>query len=363
MTAETMKAAVFMGPGRIEVQDVPKPVIEQPTDAIVRILRACVCGSDLWWYRGLSKQETGKTVGHEAIGIVESVGSGINDAAARDGAEPIHPGDFVVVPFTAGCGHCPACRAGFDANCMNPDATGKRGYQAQYLRYPHADWGLVKVPGKPEGYTDDQLDSLLTLSDVMATGYHAAASAEVAEGDTVVVMGDGAVGLCGVIASKLRGAKRIIAMSRHADRQALAKEFGATDIVPDRGDDAVKAVHKLLGVDEGKSAGADAVLECVGTELSFDTAVKVARPGAVVGRVGIPQSSQVDLDPLYWRNVGMCGGIANVTTYDRGLLLDAVLEGRINPGRVFTKRFDLEHAADAYAAMDKRESIKSLIMM
>lgn len=345
---DSLKAAVFMEPGKMEVHEVDKPKIEKPSDALIKIVRACVCGSDLWWYRGISKREANSLVGHEAIGVVEEVGADVSDIKA---------GDFVVVPFTHGCGHCAACLAGFDGDCLNQEAGGNGGYQGEYLRYTNANWGLVKIPGKPADYSDEQLNSLLTLADVMATGYHAAASAEVKEGDTVVVMGDGAVGLCGVISAKLRGAKRIIAMSRHEDRQKLAREFGAADIIPERGDEAVKKVMELTG------SGADAVLECVGTEQSVDTAVKVGRPGAVVGRVGVPQKAEMNTNNLFWRNIGLRGGIASVTTDDKNILLDAVLSGKINPGKVFTKRFDLDHIQDAYEAMDKRTAIKSLLVI
>ena len=217
---------------------------------------------------------------------------------------------------------------------------------------------MVKIPGQPSDYTDAQLNDLLTLSDVMATGYHAAATAEVKAGDTVVVMGDGAVGLCGIIAAKLRGATRIIAMSRHEDRQRLATEFGATDIVAERGDEAVARVMALTD-----GAGADAVLECVGTEQSVDTAVKVGRAGAVVGRVGVSQKAEMNTNNLFWKNIGLRGGIASVTTYDRAVLLDAVLNGDIHPGKVFTKRFDLDDVQAAYEAMDHREAIKSLLIV
>lgn len=343
-----MKTTVFEGPGKVSVKEFPMPEIQQPTDAVVKILRACVCGSDLWWFRGLDKRETGTTVGHEAIGIVESVGTAVTH---------VQPGDFVILPFAHGCGHCAACKAGFEGNCLNTKERGSSGFQGEYVRYTQADWSLVKVPGKPEDYTDEQLNDLLALSDVMATGYHAAASAEVHPGDTVVVMGDGAVGLCGVIAAKLMGAKRIIAMSRHADRQAMAREFGATDIIEERGDEAVA---KVIAMTDG---GADAVLECVGTALSVDTAIKVARPGAVVGRVGVPQEATNANATPFWNNVGLRGGIASVTTYDRGVLLDAVLQGKIHPGHVFTQRFDLADVQSAYEAMDKREAIKSLLIV
>ncbi|QIL51191.1 zinc-dependent alcohol dehydrogenase family protein [Weissella coleopterorum] len=342
-----MKATIFMKPGKVEVQDLTKPVIEKETDAIVRVVRACVCGSDLWWYRGISDHQSGAAVGHEAIGIVEAVGSAI---------DAIQPGDFVVVPFTHGCGHCVACLAGFDGDCLNRDGSSV-GYQAEYLRYDNANWGLVKIPGQPADYSEEILNSLLTLSDVMATGYHAAATAEVKAGDTVVVMGDGAVGLCGVIAAKLRGASRIIAMSRHLDRQKLALEFGATDIVAERGDEAVTKVLELT------NGGADAVLECVGNEQSVDTALKVGRPGAIVGRVGIPQKAEMNTNVLFRRNIGLRGGIAAVTTYDKNILLDAVLKGQINPGKVFTQSFTLDNIQAAYAAMDERKAIKSLVIV
>lgn len=343
-----MRTTIFEEKGYVAVQDLPMPKIEQPTDAVIKVLRACVCGSDLWWFRGLAQREPGSPVGHEAIGVVQSVGAEVTH---------VQPGDFVILPFTHGCGHCAACRAGFEGNCLNAQEHGSSGFQGEYVRFTLADWSLVKIPGRPEDYTDEQLNDLLALSDVMATGYHAAASAEVKPGDTVVVMGDGAVGLCGVIAAKLMGATRIIAMSRHADRQALAREFGATDIVEERGDDAVR---KVLDMTDG---GADAVLECVGTALSVDTTIKVARPGAVVGRVGVPQEATNANATPFWTNVGLRGGIASVTTYDRAVLLDAVLQGQIHPGHVFTQRFDLTDVQQAYEAMDQRTAIKSLLIV
>ncbi|HFZ6747512.1 TPA: zinc-dependent alcohol dehydrogenase family protein [Streptococcus agalactiae] len=344
-----MKVATFIEPGKMVITDTPKPVIEQETDAVIKIVRACVCGSDLWWYRGISKRESGSFAGHEAIGIVEEVGTKVTD---------VSKGDFVIVPFTHGCGQCPSCKAGFDGNCTNHQAAKNVGYQGQYLRYTNANWALVKIPGQPSDYDNETLNSLLTLSDVMATGYHATATAEVKEGDTVVVMGDGAVGLCGVIAAKMLGANRIIAMSRHKDRQELALTFGATDIVEERGDEAVKRVLDLTN-----QAGADAVLECVGTEQSVDTATQIARPGAVIGRVGIPQNPDMNTNNLFWKNIGLRGGIASVTTFDKSVLLDAVLTHKINPGLVFTKSFVLDDIQKAYEAMDKRDAIKSLVIV
>lgn len=344
-----MKVATFIESGKMTVTEAPVPEIQKDTDAIIKIVRACVCGSDLWWFRGISKREPNSYTGHEAIGIVETVGNAVTS---------VKSGDFVIVPFTHGCGKCAACRAGFDGNCTNMEPGGNAGYQGEYLRFTNADWALIKIPGQPSDYSDDVLNSLLTLADVMATGYHAAKTAEVKAGDTVVVMGDGAVGLCGVIGAKLLGATRIIAMSRHADRQVLAKEFGATDIVSERGDEAVEKVMALTN-----GAGVDAVLECVGTEQSVETAVNVCRPGAVIGRVGVPQKAEMNTNALFWKNIGLRGGVASVTTYDKELLLDAVLTEKINPGKVFTKRFNLDDIQAAYEAMDKREAIKSLVIV
>ncbi|MCH4168931.1 MAG: zinc-dependent alcohol dehydrogenase family protein [Streptococcaceae bacterium] len=342
-----MKAAIFIEPKLIEVKQVAKPEIERSTDALIHIIRASVCGSDLWWYRGISKKSSGP-VGHEAIGVIESVGSAVKN---------FKKGDFVIIPFTHGCGQCRICLAGFEANCPNVESDYHVGYQAEYLRAINADGALVKIPGKPSDYSEAQLASLTTLADVMPTGYHAAVSAEVKSGDTVVVFGDGAVGLCGVISAKLLGAKRIIAMSRHEDRAKLAREFGATEIIAERGDEAVE---KVLAMTDG--LGADAVLECVGTALSTETAFKVARAGAVIGRVGVPHDVDYQaIDRLFWRNIGLKGGIASVAKYDKAILLDKVLDGSIQPGRVFTATFELDQIQSAYQAMDERQAIKSLI--
>lgn len=343
-----MKATVFIEPGKVEIQNVDKPTIKKSTDAIIKVVRASVCGSDLWWFRGINEMPANSLVGHEAIGIVDEIGTDVHN---------VKVGDFVIAPFTHGCGHCAACLAGFEGNCLNQEEMGSSGYQAEYLRFRSADWALVKISGQPNDYTDEQLNSFVTLADVMATGYHAAAAAEVSQGDMVVVLGDGAVGLSGVIAAKLRGAKRIIAMSRHEDRQNLAREFGATDIVAERGDEAVARVMELTG------AGADAVLECVGTEQSVETAVQVGRPGAVVGRVGVPQKATMNTNNLFWKNIGLRGGIASVTTYDKETLLQAVLDGKINPGKVFTQEFKLDDVQAAYDAMDQRKAIKSLLIV
>lgn len=345
-----MKKAFFASKGQMELKDVDKPTIQQPDDVIIKVLRACVCGSDLWNFRGINPVEAhSENSGHEAIGIVEEVGEAITT---------VKPGDFVIAPFTHGCGHCAACRAGFDGSCQDHSDNFSTGVQGEYIRFQHGQWALVKVPGQPADYSEGMKKSLLTLADVMATGYHAARVANVGAGDTVVVMGDGAVGLCAIIAAKMRGAKKIISTSRHADRQALAAEFGATDNVAVRGDDAVKAIMDLTD-----GAGADAVLECVGTEQSTATAMKVGRPGAVVGRVGLPHTPKQDMAAPFYQNTIVAGGPASVTTYDKEVLLKAVLDGKINPGKVFTKTFDLDHIQEAYRAMDQRQVIKSYLKM
>lgn len=342
-----MKSAMFMKKGLVEVQDVDKPTVKNPDDVVIKVLRACVCGSDLWAYRGLDdKPANSINSGHEAIGIVEEVGADITT---------VKPGDFVIAPFTHGCGHCPACLADFDGVCQDHSDNFSNGTQAEYYLAQHAQWSLVKVPGKPEDYSEAMLKSFLTLADVMATGYHAARVADVKPGDTVVVMGDGAVGLSAIIAAKLRGAKRIISTSRHDDRRELAAEFGATDNVAERGDEAVE---KILAMTNG---GADAVLECVGTAQSTDTAMKVGRPGAIVGRVGLPHDAIMDMATPFYRNTAVAGGPASVTTYDKDLLLKAVLDGKINPGKVFTKTFILDEINDAYQAMADRQVIKSYV--
>lgn len=344
-----MKAAVFIEPGKVEIKEVPKPQIDGDNQAIIRIVRASVCGSDLWWYRGISERQTDTFIGHEAIGVVEETSADVDN---------IQVGDFVVVPFTHGCGHCVACLNGFEGDCLNRKSGDNGGYQAEYMKYEPANSGLVKIPGKPEDYIDAQLASFQTLSDVMATGYHAAQNAEVKPGSTVAVIGDGAVGLCGVIGAKLLGASKIILLSHHEDRAELGKAFGATDIVDTRGDEAIQDVLKLTK----ENAGADAILECVGATSAIEQAGQIARPGAVIGRVGVPQSEPKS-NQLFWKNVGLRGGIASVTKPDKEVLLQAVLDGEINPGQVFTKSFDLDHIEDAYEAMSNRQVIKALLVI
>lgn len=336
-----MKAAIFKAQGVVVCEEVEKPTIEHSTDAIVRVVRACVCGSDLWWYRDGGK-EPGQ-VGHEGIGVIETVGDDVKD---------FKPGDFVVIPFRLGDGTCVNCRKENRANCAH--ASGYGTGQAQFARVEWADGSLYKIPAG--SYSDEQLASLLTLSDVMGTGYHAAISAEVKAGDTVAVIGDGAVGLCAVIAAKMLGAEKIILMSRHEDRQALGREFGATDIVAERGEKGIAQTNALTT----EQQGVDAVLECVGTNDALQTAFAIAAPGAMIGTVGLPHDVEVPFLDIFFRNVGIHGGPAPTRTY-APLLLDAVLKGDINPGKVFTLSTDLDHIAEAYAAMDERRAIKSLL--
>jgi threonine dehydrogenase-like Zn-dependent dehydrogenase len=341
-----MRAAVFCGPRCIQVADRPDPVVAAPTDAVVRVVLGCVCGSDLWYYRGESPHALGP-IGHEFIGVVEQVGAEVRRIAK---------GDFIVAPFKYSDGTCAHCRAGWTSNCVAgaPFGTdGVDGGQGEAVRVPFADGTLVKIPGS--GHSDETMRSLLTLSDVMATGHHAAVSAAVRPGGVVAVIGDGAVGLCAVIAARRLGAARIIALSRHAARQALARSFGATDIIAERGDAATEAV---LALTDG--VGVDAALECVGTAQAMATAFAVARPGSMVGFVGVPHGVEVPIDTMFGRNIGLRGGSAPVRRYIPELL-DDVLQGRINPGRVFDFETDLEGIAEAYAAMDQRRAIKSLV--
>jgi threonine dehydrogenase-like Zn-dependent dehydrogenase len=342
-----MKAAIFRGPRKIELEERPDPAIQNATDALVRIVRSCVCGSDLWPYRGIIERKIGNPIGHEFIGVVEDVGDGVKD---------IKKGDFVIAPFLYSDGTCPHCQIGMTANCMNGGGWGSDktdGGQGEAVRVPLADGTLVKVPGS--GFSDETLASLLTLSDVMCTGHHAAISAHVKKGSTVAVVGDGAVGLCAVIAAKRMGAKRIIAMSRHANRQKLALEFGATDIVEERGEEAINKVMNMTD-----KVGVDASLECVGSDESMQTAIGIARPGSTIGVVGLPTDVKLPFNNMFFKNIGFLGGPAPARAYIPELLAD-VLEGRINPGKVFDFTADLNGIKEAYTAMDERRAIKSLL--
>ncbi len=340
-----MRAALFAGPRQIDAGERRDPAIVEPTDAVVRVVLACVCGSDLWYYRGESPFPPGP-IGHEFVGVVEDVGRDVTHLTR---------GDLVIAPFAFSDGSCPNCRNGITTSCVNGGffPMNGDGGQGEAVRVPLADGTLVPVPGS--GHSDEMMRSLLTLSDVMATGHHAAVCAEVEAGHTVAVVGDGAVGLSGVLAAKRLGAERIIALSRHAERQALAKAFGATDIVAERGDEAVAAVKELTG-----GIGADATLECVGTGQAMQTALDVARAGSMVGFVGVPHGVKLSAGMMFLRNVGVRGGGAPVRVY-LPELLDDVLAERIDPGRVLDYETDLEGIGEAYAAMDERRAIKSLV--
>jgi threonine dehydrogenase-like Zn-dependent dehydrogenase len=343
-----MRAAIFNGPRSITVGDRPDPVISERTDAVVRVVLGCVCGSDLWYYRGESPHALG-SIGHEFVGLVEELGP---DVAG------LETGNLVVAPFLYCDGTCVNCRAGWPSQCINGGAFGRGandGGQGEAVRVPFAGSTLVRVPGS--GHSDETMRSLLALSEVMGTGHHAAVSSGVTTGSVVAVVGDGAVGLCAVLASRRLGAARIISLSRNPARQRVARLFGATDIVPERGDAAVEAVRALT---DGQ--GVDSALECVGTGESMTTAFGIARAGSVVGPVGVPHDSEVPIDAIIFRNIGLRGGVAPVRKY-LPELVDDVLADRINPGRVFDFETDLEHVAEAYAAMDERRAIKSLIRL
>jgi threonine dehydrogenase-like Zn-dependent dehydrogenase len=341
----TMRAAIFEAPRSIEVADRRDPVIAESTDAVVRVVLACVCGSDLWYYRGDTPFEPGP-IGHEFIGVVEEVGEDVRTVAK---------GDLVIAPFAYSDGTCPHCLNGVQTACLNGGffPMNGDGGQGEAVRVPLADGTLVPVPGS--GHSEEMLASLLTLSDVMATGHHAAVCAGVRSGHTVAVVGDGAVGLSGVLAAKRLGAERVIALSRHPDRQALARTFGATDVVAQRGDEATAQVLELTG-----GVGADATLECVGTGESMSTALSVTRPRSTVGYVGVPHGVELAVGELFYRNKGVRGGPAPARAYIPELL-DDVLDDRIEPGRVFDFSTDLDGVAEAYAAMDERRAIKSLL--
>lgn len=343
-----MRAAIYNGPFDITTGDRPDPVVSTPTDAIVRVTATCVCGSDLWYYRGESQRHAGGGIGHEFIGVVESVGADVRN---------VRVGDFVIAPFMYSDGTCAHCRHGVPSSCLHGGFFGggnEDGGQGEFVRVPQADGSLVVVPG---GESADLAltKSLLALSDVMGTGHHAAVGAGVAAGMTVAVIGDGAVGLSGVLAARRLGAERIIALSRNPIRQAVATEFGATDLVAERGDDAVA---RVLDLTDG--IGADATLECVGTGEAMTTAFKVARPGSRVGFVGVPHGVAIPVGVAFSSNVGLGGGLAPVRVYIPELL-ESVLAGEINPGLVFDFETGLENVAGAYQAMHERTAIKAFL--
>ena len=344
-----MKSAIYTEAGTIGLTTMDRPKIMDAKDVILRIVRTCVCGSDLWSYRNPDIKAGHQNSGHEAIGIIEEIGEAITT---------VKPGDFVIAPSTHGCGQCDACRAGYDGTCDRHIGNNwSDGVQAEYIRFHYANWALVKIPGQPSDYTEAMLKSFLTLADVMPTGYHAARVAHVKPGDKVVVIGDGAVGQCAVIAAKMRGASQIVLMSRHQDRQQMALESGATAVVAERGEEGIAKVREILG------GGADAALECVGTEAAVEQALGVLHNGGRMGFVGVPHYNNRALGSTFAQNISVAGGAASVTTYDKQVLLKAVLDGDINPGRVFTSSYKLEDIDQAYKDMDERKTIKAMIVL
>lgn len=336
-----MRGAVIHGPGDIRFEERDDPKILKPTDAVIRTVVTCVCGSDLWAYRGTDPITEPTPMGHEYVGIVEDVGSAVTN---------VKPGQFVIGSFATSDNTCPNCLAGYQSNCVHREFMST--CQAQYVRIPNAHGTLVATDDMPAA---EFLPSLLSLSDVMGTGWYAAKAAEVRPGSTAVVVGDGAVGLCGVIAARELGAERIIAMSRHEPRQNLAREFGATDIVTERGEEGIARVKELTN-----GVGADSVLECVGTAQSMQQALRSTRPGGNVGFVGVPHDVAVDGQELFFSHVGLRGGPAPVRGYLPDLI-DRVLTGKINPGKVFDLTLPLDQVAEGYQAMDERRAIKTLL--
>ena len=340
-----MRAVMMYSPGDVRVDEVAKPTIEAPTDAVIRVTATCVCGSDLWPYRGAQPVNGPSPMGHEYIGVVEQIGDEVREVAA---------GDLVVGSFVASDNTCEICEAGFQSRCIHQVMMGGIGTQAEFARIPLADGTLVKVPGEP---TEAQLRSLLAASDVLGTGWYAAVAAEAGPGKTVAVVGDGAVGLLGVLAAKQLGAERIIAMSRHADRQALARQFGATDIVEERGEAGVAKVKELTG-----GYGAHATIEAVGTQESMQQAIHATRAGGRVGFVGVSHDVQLEGQELFFASVGLLGGPAPVRRFLPDLI-DRIMRDEINPGVVFDLTLPLADAAEAYAAMDERRATKVMLTL
>lgn len=336
-----MRATVMYGERDVRLEEVPDPHLQTGRDAIVRVVAACVCGSDLWGYRGIVPTERPRRMGHEMVGVVERVGAEV---------EHVREGDFVIASFYDCDFTCEVCRSGFSSACL--ELEWYDGCQAELVRVPHADGSLLVVPQPSE----ELVPHLLTLADVMGTGHHAAHSAGVSAGGDAVVVGDGAVGLCAVIAAKRLQASRIVAMSRNPARQELARELGATEIVSERGKRGAEIVREMFG-----GIGAQSVLEAVGTEESMEQSVRSARPGGTVGFVGVPNGvPELPLRPLFTRNVRLAGGVAPVRNYADELLAD-VLAGGIRPGRVFDLQLPLSEVAEAYAAMDERRAVKVLL--
>ena len=336
-----MRATFMYGPGDVRVEDAPEPSIAEPTDAIIRIVRACICGSDLWPYRGLDAPAWPMAMGHEYVGVVEEVGAGVAN---------VKPGEFVIGSFFASDNTCEICRSGYQSSCVHRQGVG--GAQAEYLRVPLADGTLVATPGIPD---DDLVPHLLAASDVLGTGWFGALAAQAGPGKMVAVVGDGAVGLLGILSAKQLGAERIIAMSRHEQRQQLAREYGATDIVEERGDEGVERIKELTD-----GLGAHSVIEAVGTQESMLQAIDSTRPGGHVGYVGVAHGVELPGQELFFSHTHLHGGPAPVRNY-LPKLIDLIWNRRIEPGKVFDLELQLDEAAAGYAAMDERRAIKVLL--
>jgi len=340
-----MRGVIMYGPGDVRVEQRDDPTLLEPTDAVIRVTLTCICGSDLWPYRGIEKRRGPAPMGHEYVGVVEQVG---------DAVTTLNVGDLVVGSFFASDNTCEICRAGYQSRCVHAVAMGMLGSQAERLRVPLADGTLVTVPGSP---TPAQLRSLLAASDVLGTGWFAAVAAEAGPGKTVAVVGDGAVGLLGILAAKRLGAERIIAMSRHADRQALATRFGATEIVEERGDAGAERIKQLTG-----GLGAHSVIEAVGTQESMMQAIRATRPGGHVGFVGVAHDMQLPGPELFFAEIHLHGGPAPVRRF-LPELIDLIMSGAIDPGVVFDLELPLEDAAEGYRAMDERRATKVLLTL
>ena len=342
-----MRATVIYGAGDVRVEDAPDPAIAQPTDAVVRVVRSCICGSDLWPYGSMKATEHGHRIGHEFLGIVEDTGSAVST---------VRTGDLVIAPFMYSDNTCQFCREGLQTSCEHGGGWGTKGVdggQGEIVRVPQADGTLVKVPATQD---DALLASLLTLSDVFSTGHHAAVNAGVNERTTVTVIGDGAVGLSAVLAAKRLGAERILLMGRHTDRTDLGRAFGATEVIAERGDEGVEKLRELTS-----GAGTHTVLECVGTKPAIEMAVGTVRAGGTISRVGVPQYQEGPLGrPVFTRNITITGGVAPARQYIEELLPD-VLDGKVQPGKVFDRTIDIEKVPAGYQAMADREALKVLI--
>jgi threonine dehydrogenase-like Zn-dependent dehydrogenase len=338
-----MRGVVLHAPGDIRVENRPDPTIEKPTDATIRLAATCVCGSDLWPYRGIEPVSGPSPMGHEYVGVVEEVGSDVRD---------IKPGQFVVGSFFASDNTCEICRAGYQSRCVHAELVGAIGTQAQYARIPLADGTLVATPDVP---SDDLVPGLLAASDVLGTGWFAAVAAEAGPGKAVAVVGDGAVGLLGVLAARQLGAERIVIFSRHADRQQLAKEYGATDVIAERGEEGVAKLKELTN-----GLGAHSTIEAVGTQESMMQAIRATRPGGYVGYVGVSHDVALPGDELFFSGVHLHGGPAPVRRF-LPELIKLITNRKIDPGKVFDLTLPLEDAAEGYRAMDERRAIKTLL--